>query len=92
MNYHYFSKFRGIKPKFERLTNSTQLYPSLESKKLWLLFKGDLWSGDLLMKTHYIILFLILSLLLARVGYAWVLVLSGLNGVSNIRQKPNTGT
>ena len=47
-NYHYFSKIRDIKPKIDKLTNSTQLYPSLESKKLWLLFKGDLWSRDLL--------------------------------------------
>ena len=48
-----FSKFRGIKPKIDKVTNSTQLYPSLESKKSWLLFKGDLWSRDLLVKTHY---------------------------------------
>ena len=32
----------------DKLTNSTQLYPSLESKKSWLLFRGDLWSRDLL--------------------------------------------
>ena len=30
----YFSKFRGIKPKIDNLTYSTQLYPSLESKKV----------------------------------------------------------
>ena len=30
LNYHYFSKIRGIKPKIDKLTNSTQLYPSLE--------------------------------------------------------------
>ena len=45
--------FRGIKPKIDKLTNSTQLYPSLESKKSWLLFRGDLWSRDLLVKTIY---------------------------------------
>ena len=53
MNYHNFSKFRGIKPKIDKLTNSTQLYPSLESKKSWLLFKGDLWLRDLLVKTQH---------------------------------------
>ena len=52
MNYHYFSKFRGIKPKIDKLTNSTQLYPSLESKMPWLLFRGDLWSRDLLSENH----------------------------------------
>ena len=51
LNYHYFSKIRGIKPKIDKLTNSTQLYPSLESKKSWLLLRGDLWSRDLLVKT-----------------------------------------
>ena len=44
MNFHYFSKFRGIKPKIDnQLTNSIQRYPSLESKKSWLLFRGNLW-------------------------------------------------
>ena len=39
----------------DKLTNSTQLYPSLESKKSWLLFRGDLWSRDLLVKKLYIV-------------------------------------
>ena len=33
------------------LTNVTELYPSLDSKKWYLLFKGILWSHDLLVKT-----------------------------------------
>ena len=45
--------FKFRKPKIDKLTNSTQLYPSLESKMLWLLFRGDLWSRDLLVKTIY---------------------------------------
>ena len=44
---------QGHKTKIDKLTNSTQLYPSLESKKSWLLFRGDLWSRDLLVKTIY---------------------------------------
>ena len=40
MNFHYFCKFRGIKPNIDKLTKSTQLYPSLESKKSWLLLEG----------------------------------------------------
>ena len=39
----------------EKLTNSTQLYPSLESKKSWLLFRRDLWSRDLSVKKLYIV-------------------------------------
>ena len=38
LNYYHFSKIRDIKPKMDKLTNSIQLYPSLESKELWLLF------------------------------------------------------
>ena len=53
LNYHYFSKFRGIRPNIEKLTNWIQLYPPLESKKSWLLYKGDLWSRDLLVKSIY---------------------------------------
>ena len=30
LNYHYFSKFRSIKQKIDKLTKSTQLSPSLE--------------------------------------------------------------
>ena len=30
LNYHYFSKIRSIKPKIDKLTNSTQLYTPLE--------------------------------------------------------------
>ena len=52
MNYHHFSKIRSIKPKFGKLTNSTQLYPSLGSKMPWLLFRGDLWPRDLLSENH----------------------------------------
>ena len=39
----------------DKLTTSTQLYPSLESKKSWLLFRGDLWSRDLLVEKLYIV-------------------------------------
>ena len=39
----------------DKLTNSTQLYPSLVSKKSWLLFRGDLWSRDLSVKKLYIV-------------------------------------
>ena len=39
----------GIKPKIDKLTP----LPSLESKKPLLLFKGDLWPRDLLVKTIY---------------------------------------
>ena len=37
-NYRYFSKFRGVKPKIDKLTNSTQLNTSRESQKSWLLW------------------------------------------------------
>lgn len=50
LNYHNFSKVRGIKTKIKKLTNSNQLYPSLEPIKSWLLFRGELWSRDLLVK------------------------------------------
>ena len=46
-----FNKIRGIRSKIE-LTNSNQFYPSLEKKKSWLLFRGDLWSRDLLVENH----------------------------------------
>ena len=61
---------RVIKSKIEKLTYSTQLYPSLESKKSWLLFKGDLWSRDLLEKTF-------LSLM-SRFNYRKVLTIAKL--------------
>ena len=50
LNYHYFSKFRGIKPKIDKLTNSTQLYPSLSGCYLEGIC-GHL--NDLLVKTIY---------------------------------------
>ena len=46
------------KPKIGNLTNMTELYPFLEPKKWYLLFKGILWSRDLLVKTIYIRIFL----------------------------------
>ena len=39
------------KPKIGNLTNMTELYPFLESKKWFLVFKVILWSRDLLVKT-----------------------------------------
>ena len=39
------------KPKTGNLTNMTELYPFLESKKWFLVFKVILWSRDLLVKT-----------------------------------------
>ena len=52
LNYHNFSKVRGIKTKIKKLTNSNQLYPSLEPIKSWLLFRGELWSRDLLVNYY----------------------------------------
>ena len=39
------------KPKIGNLTNMTEPYLFLESKKWYLVFKGILWSRDLLVKT-----------------------------------------
>ena len=39
-------------PKIGNLTNMTELYPFLESKKLHLLFKGILWSCDITWKQY----------------------------------------
>ena len=50
-NYSYFAKIMTRKPKIINLTNMTELYPFLESKKRHLLSKGILWSRDLLVKT-----------------------------------------
>ena len=51
LNYSYFAKIMTRKLKIGNLTNVTELYPFLESKKWYLLFKGILWSRDLLEKT-----------------------------------------
>ena len=51
LNYSYFAKITTRKPKIDNLTNTTKLYPFLESKKWYLLFKGILRSCDLLVKT-----------------------------------------
>ena len=59
LKYHYFSKIRGIKPKIDKLTHSSQLYPSLESKKVvaaiyrgfvitWPLSENHLYIPDIL--------------------------------------------
>ena len=55
-NYSYFAKITTRKPKIGILTNMTELYPFLDSKKWYLLFKGILWSRDLLVKTINILL------------------------------------
>ena len=46
LNYSYFAKIMTGKPKIGNLTNRTELYPFLESKKWCLLFEGILWSRD----------------------------------------------
>ena len=51
LNYSYFTKIMTRKPKIGKLANMTKLYPFLESKKWYLLFKKILWSCDLLVKT-----------------------------------------
>ena len=51
LNCSYFTKIMTKKPKIGNLTNKTKNYPFLESKKWYLLFKGILWSHDLLVKT-----------------------------------------
>ena len=51
LNYSFFAKIMTRKPKIGILTNMTELYPLLESKKWYLLFNGILWSRDLLVKT-----------------------------------------
>ena len=51
LNYSYFANIRTRKPNISNLTNMTELYPFLESKKWYTLFKGILWSCDLLVKT-----------------------------------------
>ena len=47
LNYGFFAKIMTRKPKIGNLTNTTELYPFLESKKWQLLCKGILWSRDL---------------------------------------------
>ena len=42
VNYIYFAKSMTRKPNIGNLTNVTELYPFLESKKWYLLFKGIL--------------------------------------------------
>ena len=42
LNYIYFAKVMSRKPNIGNLTNMTELYPFLESKKWYLLFKGIL--------------------------------------------------
>ena len=42
-NYSYFAKIITRKPKIGTSTKVTELYPFLESKKWYLLFKGILW-------------------------------------------------
>ena len=51
LNYSYFTKSITTKPKIGNLTNTIYLYPFLESKKYCFLFKGILWSRELLVKT-----------------------------------------
>ena len=51
LNYSFFTKIMTRKPNIGNLTDMTELYPFLESKKWHLLFKGILWSRDLLVKT-----------------------------------------
>ena len=48
-----FAKIMTRKPKIGNLTDTcmTELYPFQESTKWYLLFKGILWSHDLLVKT-----------------------------------------
>ena len=46
LTYSYFVKIMTRKPKTGKLTKMTELYPFLESKKWYLLFKGLLWSCD----------------------------------------------
>ena len=55
LNYTDSAKFMTRKPKIGNWTNMTKLYPFLESKKSYLLFKGILWSRDLLVKTIVIL-------------------------------------
>ena len=47
----YFAKIMTRKPNIGYMINMTELYPFLESKKRYLLFKEILWSQDLLVKT-----------------------------------------
>ena len=46
LTYSYFVKIMTRKPKTGKLTKMAELYPFLESKKWYLLFKGLLWSCD----------------------------------------------
>ena len=46
LNHSYFVKIITREPKIGNLTNMTGLYPFLETKKRYLLFKGILWSRD----------------------------------------------
>ena len=46
LNCSYFATILTRKPKIGNLTNMTELYLFLESKKWYLLFKGLLWSHD----------------------------------------------
>ena len=47
LNCSYFTKIMTRKPKIGNLTNMTELYPFLKSKKWYLLFKGILWSREI---------------------------------------------
>ena len=53
LNYHYFSNSRGIKPKLTSWLIQPSSIHRWSQKKSWLLFRGDLWSHDLLLKTIY---------------------------------------
>ena len=50
LNCSYFAKIMTRKPKIGNLTKVTELHPFLESKKWYLLFKGNLWLRDLFVK------------------------------------------
>ena len=51
LNCSYLAKIITRNPKIVNLTKVTELYPFLESKKWYLLFKEILWSPDLLVET-----------------------------------------
>ena len=52
LNYSYVAKIMTRKPKIGNLTKLTELYPFLESKKWYLLFKEILWWRDVTWKTN----------------------------------------
>ena len=59
-HYHYFSKIRGMKPKLDKLTSSTQLYPSQESKSRGCYLGGGgggLWGRGPFWKKHFFFFF-----------------------------------